>query len=118
MTSLLTTVGLLVAAAVATAQGESERPVLLKRIDGEGLSLEVIASSARAIYATYSLEVVSGDERGGNRSLQGGDVRLEPGQAVILLRHNVSNATLERWVATLIVQPKGAAGYKVVLRSD
>ncbi len=105
-----------VAAAPAPADNQ---PIYLKfEPAGQGISLQVVGKSEKALSASYALEVTSQSQGGTNRSTQRGNVRLEPGVPVTLVRLNLGSVQGGNWSAKLSVNPEEGGSYEVVRSSE
>jgi hypothetical protein len=72
---------------------------------GTGVRIEVVGETSAPVTARYELVASSGT---GNRSVQRGDVRLTPGQRVVLLSLGMGNADTG-WTARLKVERSGGS---------
>ncbi|QAY79207.1 curli-like amyloid fiber formation chaperone CsgH [Sphingosinicella sp. BN140058] len=109
-------------AAIAAAPGSgaaeapAPRPILLvEQPSDRGLELKVVGASEAPFAGSYRLEVTSGTA--GNRSIQSGRARLEPGVPVTLVRLHVGNAPAKGWSALLKVVPEQGEPYEIALNA-
>jgi|GEM_PF-2884332 len=99
----------------AAPAGEHTRPIaLVSEPAAEGVKLKVVGSSDRPLDAAYALEVSSETRAGTNRSVQRGNVRLQPGLPVTLVSLKLGNVSGGAWTAKLTVTPSGGDEYEVV----
>lgn len=75
----------------------------------ERVQLRVVGSSGVAVAAKYRLTVETGS---GNRSSQGGQVSIRPGQQVVLVDLTVSAGSPAKWSAVLDVEGDDGSRYQ------
>ena len=95
-------------AAIMIAPAPVTEPIRLEaHPSANGVELRVTGSSDRPVSASYSLEVTAGT----NRSRQSGNVQLQPGSPVTMVRLTVGGASAKPWTARLDVQLPGGETY-------
>jgi len=107
--------------AALAAVPAAERPIaLLAEPNGEGALIQVVAAGDRihaAYDATYTLEVTSDLDSGGNRSVQRGRAHIAPGDTNLFISLRLGRVTPGNWEARLTVEPGDGAAYEEIRRS-
>lgn len=95
------------------ATNQQEHPVFLRTAPvAGGIEVRVVGRASEPLSARYRLEVSS---RGsGNRSSQGGLVRLRPNEEHVLITLTMSAGDGADWSARLFVEPDGRTPYEEV----
>ncbi len=104
--------------AAAPAPADNAPIYLVFEPAGEGIRLQVVGKSDKAFAASYALEVTSQSRGGTNSSTQSGNVRLQPGVPVTLVRLNLGSVQGGNWSAKLRVNPEGGSPYELVRSSE
>ncbi|MGZ8283683.1 MAG: curli-like amyloid fiber formation chaperone CsgH [Allosphingosinicella sp.] len=111
----------ILAAALALTAADTpsaEPPVrLVTEEAGQGIRLRVVGESAVPFAGNYALEVTSDAAAGGNRTVQRGAVRLEPGVPATLMTLTLGHSGQGSWTARLRVEPSQGAAYEEVRRA-
>ncbi len=85
---------------------------------GDGIRLQVVGKSDNALTASYALEVTNRSQGGTSSSIQSGNVSLQPGLAVTLVRLDLGSVQGGNWSAKLSVTPEEGGSYEVVRSSE
>lgn len=108
---------LFLAAFLAGTSVTPDHPISLEVTPRDGaVDLVVTGRSEAPFQARYRLEVSSADS--GNRSVQGGEARLVPGQEVSLIHLTLAGAGAQNWTARLRVEPTDGGAYEEVLSAS
>jgi len=112
-------IGALLTMLSATSGDGPTAPIyLVTEPAAEGVRVQVLASAASDLEASFVLEVNSDTVSGGNRSSHRGSAKLRSGETATLSTVTLGNVAAGRWEARLRVEPVGQEPYEQIRNSS